>query len=86
MRQLLQSFGIGVLVIVLLWGIAMLGSMSRGVFETIGFVLAGIIGYPFIMLYGADPRKPPGIIVSLAIYLTEALIIGLFVYLIFRRT
>ena len=85
MKQLLQSFGIGALAIVFLWSIAMLGSMSRGVFETIGFVIAGILGYPFIKLYGADPRTPPSLLASIAIYLAEAIIIGLLVYLIFLR-
>jgi hypothetical protein len=85
MKQLLQSFGIGFLIILALWGIGMLSSMSRGFFESIGFVIAAIIGYPFIKLYGADPKTPPPLFVSIAIYLSEATIVGLFVYLIFFR-
>jgi hypothetical protein len=86
MKQLLQSFGIGFLIIVVLWGIGILGAMRQeGIFGTIGFVIAGIIGYPFIQLYGADPRRPPSLLVTIAIYLSEALIIGLFVYFIFLR-
>ena len=84
MIPVLLSLAIGILVIVLLWCIAMFGAMHQeGVFGTIGYVIAGIIDLPVIYLYGADPRTPPSPLVSIAIYLSEALIVGLFVYLIF---
>ena len=85
MKQLLQSFAIGVLTIASLWGIAMFGAehQDKAFLGTVGYVIAGIIDLPVIYLYGADPRVPPSLLVSIAIYLAEAIIVGLFVYLIF---
>ena len=58
---------------------------QESVFGTIGFVVAGLIGYPFILLYGADPRRPPGILVSISIYLIEVGVLALPIYFLFFR-
>lgn len=84
MKQLLQSFGIGVLTILSLWLIAMFGATHQeGIFGTIGYVIAGIIDFPVILLYAAGGSNLPPLLVSIAIYLLEAIVVGLLVYLIF---
>lgn len=83
MKRLLQSFAIGVLTIVLLFLIGMLGAAHQGtpVIGSLGYIAFGIIDSPLEMLYGADPKQPPPLLVSLAFYLAEASFIALFAYL-----
>jgi len=82
LRRWLISYAIGFLIIASLWGFAMYGAMHQeGVFGDIAYVVAGIIDLPVMALYGVDGRGAP-VLISIVIYLAEAGIISLFVYLI----
>lgn len=83
---LLLSFGIGVLTIAFFYGVGMFAvkhQEQENVFVVIGYVMAVIIDLPFIYTYGPDPKRPPSLFVSIVVYLVEAIIVGLLVYLIF---
>lgn len=83
MKRLLQSFAIGVLTIACLYLVAMFGAAHQDtpVIGGAGYIAAGLIDSPMIMLYGADPVQPPPPLVSIAIYFAEAIFIALFAYL-----
>jgi hypothetical protein len=83
MKRLLQSFGIGIFTIVSLYLIGMFGAAHQDItlIGGIGYIAFAIIDSPLMMLYGADPRQPPPLLVSIAFYLAEAAFIALFAYL-----
>ncbi len=81
---LLLSLGIGVLTIAFFYGGGMLAvKHQESAFAVVGYVMAVIIDLPFIYTYGPDPKRPPSLFVSIVVYLAEAIIVGLLVYLIF---
>ena len=84
MKRILTSYFIGFLIIASLWLFAMYGATHQDneVLSDIAYVIAGIIDLPVMAFYGTDGGGAPAL-VSIAIYLTEAGILGLFVYLIF---
>ena len=55
---------------------------NKEVLSHIAYVIAGVIDLPVLLLYGVDSSHQPPILVSIAIYLAEAGIISLFVYII----
>jgi hypothetical protein len=65
-------------------GFAMFGAMHQDyeVLSVIAFIVAGIIDFPIIILYGADPNPTPPVFVSIAIYLLEAGVISFFIYVV----
>ena len=83
MRRLLQSFAIGLLTVASLYLVGMFGAAHQDntLLGTIGYVAAGLIDSPIIMLYGADGSHQPSALVSVVIYLAEAIFIALFAYL-----
>ncbi len=83
-RKLLKSYAIGFLIIVCLWGFAWYGATHQDQerLSDVAYVIAGIIDLPVMVLYGADGRCAP-IPVGIAIYLIEAGILALPIYLIF---
>jgi hypothetical protein len=84
MKGFLISYLVGFLVIASLWGFAMYGATHQdSIFGDAAYVVAGIIDLPVMLLYGVDGSRQPPIIVSIAIYLIEAGVLSLFVYLIF---
>jgi hypothetical protein len=84
LKRILISYVIGLVVIASLWSFAMYGAMhqDRETLSNIAYVVAWIIDMPVIALYGIDGGGAP-LLISIAIYLAEAGIISLFVYLIF---
>jgi hypothetical protein len=84
MKRFLLSYSIGFLIIASLWGFAMYGATHQDheVLSVIAYVIAGIIDLPVIALYGADGGGAP-VLVSIAVYLSEAGILALLIYLIF---
>ena len=83
-KGILKSYLIGFLIIASLWSFAMYGATHQDneTLAVIAYVVAGIIDLPVMLFYGIDGRGAP-LLISIAIYLTEAGIIALFVYLIF---
>lgn len=75
----------GILIIASLWLIAMFGAahQDNALLGGIGYVAAGLIDMPVIFLYGADGSHHPSALISMTIYLSEAVIIAPLVYLIF---
>ncbi|HWT01731.1 MAG TPA: hypothetical protein VN256_15905 [Pyrinomonadaceae bacterium] len=87
MKYLLLSFGIGVFTIALFYCVAMFAVRHQeSVFAVVGYVMGAIIDLPFIYTYGADPKRPPSMFVSIVVYLSEAIIVGLLVYFIFLKS
>jgi hypothetical protein len=84
LKRILVSYFIGFAVIAFLWSFAMYGArhQERETLSNIAYVIAGIIDIPVMALYGMDGRGAP-LLISIAIYLAEAGILSLFVYLIF---
>ena len=85
MKRFLISYFIGFLIIASLWGFAMYGATHQDneTLAVIAYVIAGIIDIPVMIFYGADGSHQPPALVSIAIYLTEAGVLALLVYLIF---
>ena len=82
--RLLLSLGIGVLTVAFLYGVGTLAARHQeSALAVVGYVMAVIIDLPFIYTYGPDPKRPPSVFVSVVVYLTEAIILGLVLYLIF---
>lgn len=84
MKRALISYAIGFLIIASLWGFAMYGAMHQDN-ETLAvpaYVIAGIIDFPIMALYGFDGVGAPAP-VCIAIYLAEAGVLALLIYLIF---
>jgi hypothetical protein len=83
-KQLLLSFGISVLTMAFCYGAGMFAvKHQESVFGVIGYVMAVFIDFPFIYIYGADPKRPPSLFISIVVYLSEAIILGLIIYYIF---
>jgi hypothetical protein len=83
-KGLLKSYAIGFLIIASLWGFAMYGATHQDDerLSDAAYVVAGIIDLPVMALYGIDGRGAP-IPVSIALYLIEAGVLALPIYLIF---
>ena len=84
--MLLLSLGIGVLTVAFFYGVGMFAARhqeSESVFVVIGYVMAVIIDLPFIYTYGPDPKRLPSLFVSIVVYLTEAIVLGLVLYFLF---
>jgi hypothetical protein len=83
-KRILISYFIGFVVIASLWSFAMYGARHQDheILSDIAYVIAGIMDIPVMALYGVDGRGAPAL-VSIAIYLAEAGVISLFIYLIF---
>ena len=82
MKRFLISYLIGFLIIASLWSFAMYGAMHQNheTLAVVAYVIAGIIDFPVMALYGFDGRGAP-IPVSVVIYLLEAGILSLPIYL-----
>lgn len=84
MKRILISYIIGFTIIVSLWSFAWYGAnhQDHEVLSDIAYIVAAIIDLPIMAIYGADGSARPSVLVSIAIYLCEAGIISLPVYLI----
>ena len=83
--RLLKSYIIGFLIIASLRGFAWFGATHQDMdkLSDAAYVVAGIIDLPVMALYGMDPQGEPHPVAIVIIYLLEACIPALLVYLIF---
>ena len=84
-KRLLKSFIIGFATILFLYLVAAFGAAHQDipVVGGLGYVAAGLIDMPIIYMYGADGGQQPSLLVVIAVYLSEAIIVSVFLYLIF---